>query len=78
MAITLRTQRFLESQQADIIREQLNEMMADPAYNTQPRYSAVLNGDMLFVDKHMNYLSSHLAVDPDQYLSNLKLITRYN
>lgn len=78
MAITLRTQRFLESQEAEVIREQLCTMMEDPAYNTQPRYSAVLNGDMLFVDKHMNYLSSHLAVDPDQYLSNLKLITRYN
>lgn len=78
MAITLRTQQFLDSERATEIREELNKMMEDPKFNTRASYSAVLNGDIDFVDKHMNYLSSHLTVDPDQYLSNLRLITRYN
>ncbi|MBC7512787.1 hypothetical protein H7142_03985 [Candidatus Saccharibacteria bacterium] len=78
MAVTIRTQRFLDSQAAETVRLELIEMMEDPVFNTRVSYSAALNGDISFVDKHMNYLSSHLAVDPDQYMSNLKLITKYN
>lgn len=78
MAVTLKTQQFLDSERATEIRQELAEMMTDPKFNTRPSYSAVLNGDIEFDDKHMNYISSHLGVDPAQYMSNLKLITKYN
>jgi hypothetical protein len=78
MPVTLKVQQFLSSAQAQEIRDELNKMMSDPSFNTRASYSAVLNGDIQFDEKHMNYLSSHLAVNPDQYMSNLKLITKYN
>lgn len=78
MTVTIKTQQFLASTEATEIREELQKMMEDPCYNTRATYSAVLNGNIEFVDKHMNYISSHLGVDPSQYLSNLKLITKYN
>ncbi|MES2876154.1 MAG: hypothetical protein V4678_01660 [Patescibacteria group bacterium] len=78
MVMTIKTQQFLDSELAIQIRAELTQMVEDPNFNTRSSYSAASNGDVLFVDKHINYLSSHLAVNPDQYLSNLKLITRYN
>ena len=78
MAVTIKTQQFLDSQAAADLRDELVEMMENPSYNTRASYSALLNGDIDFVEKHMNYLSSHLSVDPSQYMSNLRLITKYN
>lgn len=78
MALSVKTQDFLASPQADDIREELTRMMNDASYNTRPTYSAAAKGDVLFVDKHLNYLSLHLSIDPEQYLSNLRLITKYN
>lgn len=78
MPLPLKTIQFLESAIATQLRQELSTMMDDPMYNTRASYSAALNGDIQFDDKHINYLSSHLAVDPDQYMSNLRLITRYN
>ncbi|HTE58640.1 MAG TPA: hypothetical protein VK694_07940 [Verrucomicrobiae bacterium] len=58
----------------------LRQMDADTAYNTQPTYSSntKLYPDNLipFVDKHMDYLCSHPATDPQHYISNLRLISR--
>lgn len=78
MTLSLKTKQFLESELAEELRAELITMMQDPSYNTRPTYSAAVNDTILFVDKHMNYLSVHLNVDPAQYMSNLKLITRYN
>lgn len=78
MAVTIKTQRFLESEAAKDIKSELTRMMEDPKFNTRASYSAILNGDIQFDEKHMNYLSSHLGVDPSQYMSNLRLITKYN
>lgn len=78
MATSVKTKDFLASQQADDIRTELTRMMNDPSYNTRSTYSAAAKGDVLFVDKHLNYLSLHLSIDPEQYLSNLRLITKYN
>lgn len=78
MAVTIKTQQFLDSETAKEIRLELAKMMEDPTFNTRTTYSAVLNGDIEFDQKHMNYMSSHLSVDPAQYMSNLRLITRYN
>jgi hypothetical protein len=78
MALSSKTREFLASPEAATIREELSRMMLNPCYNTRSSYSAAVNKDILFVDKHINYLSSHLNVDPAQYMSNLKLITKYN
>lgn len=78
MALTTKTKDFLASKQADDIRAELTRMMNDPGYNTRSTYSAAAKGDVLFIDKHLNYLSLHLSVNPEQYLSNLRLITKYN
>ena len=78
MAFSIKMKEFLDSTQASEIRDELTRMMNDAGYNTQPKYSALAKGDVLFVDRHITYLSLHLDIDPSQYLSNLRLITRYN
>jgi len=58
----------------------LKSMAADNAYNTGSSYSAnsTNHPDNLisFVDKHVDYLKKHPAVDPSHYLANLRLMTR--
>lgn len=78
MADATRGQKFLDSEEADLIRQDLIKMMKDRSFNTKATYSpAAIDGEtMLFVDKHMNYLSKHANLAPDQYLSNLRLMTR--
>jgi len=76
MAKSLSAQRFLDSAEAIEIRTILNEMMKDPEFNTKSMYSSLAGGDVLFVDKHMEYLSQHTTLNVDHYLSNLRLMTR--
>ena len=76
MAKSLSAQRFLDSEEAVEIRETLQEMMADPEFNTKSMYSSTAGGDVLFVDKHMDYLSQHTGLNVNHYLSNLRLMTR--
>jgi hypothetical protein len=76
MAKSLSAQRFLDSEEAKEIRITLNEMMKDPEFNTKSMYSSSAGGDVLFVDKHMEYLSQHTTLNVDHYLSNLRLMTR--
>jgi hypothetical protein len=71
---------FFKSEIGQRLRTQLEELAKDAAYNTQPGYSAdrehYPDNIMPFVDKHMNYLYTHPALDPIQYLANLRLMTR--
>lgn len=76
MAKSLSAQRFLDSKEADEIRETLKAMMADPEFNTKSMYSPTAGGDVLFVDKHIEYLSQHTGLNVAHYLSNLRLMTR--
>ncbi len=76
MAKSLSAQRFLDSEEAVAIRGTLKEMMDDPEFNTKSMYSSTAGGDVLFVDKHMDYLSQHTSLNVDHYLSNLRLMTR--
>ena len=73
---------FFTSLEGESAQTILESMVADAAYNTEPTYSAntTLYPDHLipFVDKHMQYLSQHPAVQIDHYISNLRLITRLN
>ncbi len=76
MAKSLSAQRFLDSQEAEVIRDTLRTMMTDPAFNTRSMYSPAAGGEVLFVDKHMEYLSQHTTLNVEHYLSNLRLMTR--
>jgi len=76
MANTASAQKFLDSKQAEDIRETLIEMMNDPNFNTESLYSTAAGEKQLFVDKHLRYLSLHTNLNTDHYLSNLRLMTR--
>jgi len=76
MAKSLSAQRFLDSKEALLIRDTLSNMMTDPEFNTRSMYSPAAGGDVLFVDKHMEYLSQHTTLNVEHYLSNLRLMTR--
>jgi len=76
MTKSLGAQRFLDSTEAKEIRLILEEMMTDENFNTKSMYSSAAGGDVLFVDKHMEYLSQHTSLNVTHYLSNLRLMTR--
>jgi hypothetical protein len=61
-------------------RSALERLQRDLAYNTSAGYHAneTLYPDNLipFVEKHMQYLSAHPAVNPTYYLANLRLMTK--
>jgi len=71
---------LFETPEGDIIVEELKRMSASPSFLTGASYAA--NSDlypensMSFVQKHVAYLRAHPATDPQQYLSNLRLMTR--
>ena len=58
----------------------LNVMVSDDSYVTEPSFIAdsekYPDNLIPFIDKHMNYLLSHPYINPDHYLSNLKLMSR--
>lgn len=52
-------------------------MTENDGYNTASTYSPTAHeGNLTFIEKHMDYLSTHLNVDTSQYVSNLRLITK--
>ncbi len=71
---------FLESVEAVNVKARLLQMQTDQAFNTHSTYSAdetkYPDHQMSFVDKHMSYLAGHPAVNPEQYLANLRLISK--
>lgn len=69
-------QRFLDSDEAVTLREELLKMVDDPCFNTNSTYTTDSSDRLLFVDKHMNYMSKYSNINPRQYLSNLKMKTR--
>ena len=76
MGTILSRQKFLASDEAELIRVDLKKMTADPCFNTKSMYSASTLDDVTFVDKHMKYLADHPKLNPQQYLSNIRLMTR--
>jgi hypothetical protein len=79
MSSQKKTRLFTEEEAVEIERR-LRVMAGDITYNTESSYStnseAYPDNLIPFVDKHMGYLRSHPRVDPEQYLSNLRLMTR--
>ena len=75
------TRKFLATpEQVANVRQLLQELVDDSGYNTEPSYiaNAEIYTDHLipFVEKHMAYLMSHPKVNPDQYISNLRMMTK--
>lgn len=62
------------------VREELQQMTLNVAYNTAPSYtpSSVTHPDGLisFVDRHMRYLNANPKLDARMYIANLRLMTR--
>ena len=74
---TQKAKDFLTSPEGLAAYEDLLEMENDKGYKTVSTYSpSSENGILLFIDKHMNYLSTHASVNTMQYMSNLRLITK--
>ncbi len=72
--------KFIDTEEAQEVKRQLELIANDEKYNTAASYSAneLLYPDNLipFVDKHMKYLISHPQLDPEMYLANVRLLTR--
>jgi hypothetical protein len=71
---------FFDSEEGAEVKHALRLMESDSTYTTESSYNAnellYPGNDMSFVEKHMRYLSAHQNVNPQQYLSNLRLMTR--
>lgn len=76
MRTTLSQQKFLDSEVAANIRKSLERMLNDVTFNTASTYSSTMEERLSFIDTHMKYLSEHPKLDPEHYLSNLRLKTR--
>ena len=80
MAIFKRRSDFFDSEEGKDIRLILVGMTTDIGYNTESSYS--INSSLYpdnqipFVDKHMNYLNNHPKLEANQYIANVKLMTR--
>ncbi len=80
MATVKKRISFFDSEEGIMVKEALDTMANDKAYNTSDSYSANIaqnpNNLITFTDKHMNYLNSHPKIDPKQYIANLRLMTK--
>lgn len=80
MATVKKRVSFFDSAEGTMVKDALDLMAGDKAYNTSASYTAniIQNPDNLisFTDKHMNYLNSHPKIDPNQYIANLRLMTK--
>jgi len=66
--------KFYGSDQCQLARESLQRLADDDNYTTTAGY---LHGsDQPFVERHLDYLSTHPGVNVEGYLSNLRLMTR--
>ncbi len=60
-----------------MLRSELVKMARSKKYNIQSSYYSTNDKNGLtFVDKHMKYMSQFPALNCEQYISNLKLMTK--
>jgi hypothetical protein len=80
MASAKKKVNLYETEEGLLILEKLKRMALDMDFNTGSSYSSNVDKypDSLipFVDKHMNYLNAHPNIDPQQYIANLRLMSR--
>ncbi len=71
---------FFATEEGHKIKEQLHRMSEDESYTTGSSYIANTalypDNSISFVDKHVRYLKAHPSVNPQHYVSNLRLMTR--
>jgi hypothetical protein len=71
---------FISSEEGQEARTQLTNMLSNQDFNTRSTYSGNTeqypDNVISFVEKHLNYLVKHPAVDVQQYLANVRLMTR--
>ena len=72
---------MFNSEEGTAIRERLLRMEQDTGYHTEistytANGSSYPDNQIPFVDKHLAYLNSHPGVDPEHYMSNLRLKLR--
>jgi hypothetical protein len=79
MATSTKKVPFMESEAGIAARAFLEALLANTAHTTESGYHVNEelhpNNSIGFVEKHMEYLSTHSSVNPDYYLSNLRLMT---
>jgi len=80
MAVLKSRTSFFETEAGKEIKMELQQMSESELYNTKSTYTAnsLLYPDHLisFVDKHMNYIINHPALEPSTYVANIKLMTK--
>jgi hypothetical protein len=79
MPISKSITNFLSSEVCVAARLQLATMADDPAYNTPAMYTSNQNysdNQLSFVERHIQYLSTHQNVNVQTYIANLRLMTR--
>lgn len=80
MATNKKKTWLLNAEEAAQVEQALKDMALDANYSTDTSYSADTetypDNRIPFVEKHLNYLHQHKNVNPDQYLSNLRIMTK--
>ncbi|HSX16122.1 MAG TPA: hypothetical protein VLF40_04995 [Candidatus Saccharimonadales bacterium] len=71
---TLAQKRFYASEQCATARRALERMVEDQHYDTDSLYYR--QNALDFIERHLHYMSTHLIVNVEGYISNLKLMTR--
>ncbi len=71
---------LLDNPEGEMVTKALTDIDTSDLYNTGPSYSAdgitYPNNLIPFIDKHLNYLRKNQSVNPQEYLSNLRLMTK--
>jgi hypothetical protein len=78
---TLATRRdYANTEEGRAVQATLQKMATDASYNTTSSYASNTeqypDNLISFVEKHMNYLSTHPNQDAMMYIANLRLMTR--
>lgn len=79
MAKSTKSRQFTAEEEA-LVMAKLKMMEKDLGFNTESQYSGNIekhpNNLITFTEKHMNHLKKFPNINPDQYILNLKLMTR--
>ena len=79
MSKSFKAQALSPVEEAEVL-QLLEQMEDDKAYNTESHYAVDTikypDNKIRFSQKHMEHLRKFPAINPEQYISNLKLMTR--
>lgn len=68
---------FSKSAEGIHVRKELVKMVKSKLYHTASTFSVLDPRGISFVDRQMHYMSQYPTMNYDQYMSNLKIMTRY-